>query len=566
MTGALQEDVGWVGIGPAVCMTLDGTYDPPEEVDEYTKKLIKQFRQNRKATEHDPLYKITPEEWKSFCKGATERTSCGCYILHFGTWKAGSFSGATTGLDALLTYIPLQTGYSPLRWRVAINALLLKKAGVTLVEKLRTIVLFQGDFNYLNKYIGRHMMKDGEAYKHLLWEQYGSREGKKAIDQALNKVLSFDLIRQARMDADMCSNDAKSCFDRIVHSIASIFIQQENVPASACICVFTALHNLHHTVRTIYGDSESGYGGTLWTVPYSGVGQGNGAGPAIWAVVSTLVLKMSNDEGFGFMYKTRIEGKQLHFVGYRFVDDTDIIQSGQPGEPFQVLSMRIQAAMDTWEGGLRATGGALEPEKSFWYLIRFFWKNGQWAYVSNEYTPASISVRNHAGNRVELERLEVTESRKTLGVKTAPTGDNAAQFEHMLEASQKLAAQIKASNLRQMDAWLALRSTIWKTLEYPLTCTTLTEKQCEQIMRPAMSAGLTKSHICRSFPTSLLHAGAEAEASGAGLPHLFAVQGIARLSILVSHSPEGSITSLLLWAAMEAALQEAGCGPSPWHP
>jgi hypothetical protein len=52
----------------------------------------------------------------------------------------------------------------------------------------------------------------------------------------------------------------------------------------------------------------------------------------------------------------------------------------------------------------------------------------------------------------------------------------------MLEASQKRAAQIKASNLRQMDAWLVLNSTIWKTLEYPLTCTKMNEKQCEQIM------------------------------------------------------------------------------------
>jgi hypothetical protein len=51
-------------------------------------------------------------------------------------------------------------------------------------------------------------------------------------------------------------------------------------------------------------------------------------------VVSTPVLKMMKDEGFGFMYKTRIKGKQLHFMGYSFVDDTDIIQSGQPGEPF----------------------------------------------------------------------------------------------------------------------------------------------------------------------------------------------------------------------------------------
>jgi hypothetical protein len=63
MTGSLQVDVGWLWICPEVCMMLDGTDDPPEEVDEYTKKLIKQFRQNRKATEHDPLYKITPESF-----------------------------------------------------------------------------------------------------------------------------------------------------------------------------------------------------------------------------------------------------------------------------------------------------------------------------------------------------------------------------------------------------------------------------------------------------------------------------------------------------------------------
>jgi hypothetical protein len=168
------------------------------------------------------------------------------------------------------------------------------------------------------------MMKDGEAYEQLECEQYGSREGKNVVEQALNKLLSFDLIRQAQMDADMCSNDAKSCYDRIVNSIASILMQHQNVPAS-------------------------------WAVPNSGVGQGNGTGPAIWAVVSTPVLKMMKDEGFRFMYKKRIEGKQLHFVGYSFVDDTAIIQSGQPGEPFQVLVTRMQASMDTWEGGLRAT-------------------------------------------------------------------------------------------------------------------------------------------------------------------------------------------------------------------
>jgi hypothetical protein len=72
------------------------------------------------------------------------------------------------------------------------------------------------------------------------------------------------------------------------------------------------------------------------------------------------------------------------------------------------------------------------------------------------------------------------------------------------------------------------------------------------------------SPIYAGHSQPLLQTGAEA--LGAGLTHLFTVQGIARLSTLVSHSPGGSITSLLLGAAMEAALQEAGCGPSSWHP
>jgi hypothetical protein len=74
-------------------------------------------------------------------------------------------------------------------------------------------------------------------------------------------------------------------------------------------------------------------------------------------------------------------------------------------------------------------------------------------------------------------------------------------------------------------------------------------------MRPEMSAGLAKSRIYRSFPTSLIHAGAEA--LRAGLPHLFIFQDISRLNTLVYHSPGGSIVSLLLQAEMKAMLLEA---------
>eukprot|EP00957_Ditylum_brightwellii_P036256 2746203-Ditylum_brightwellii.AAC.1 len=58
-----------------------------------------------------------------------------------------------------------------------------------------------------------------------------------------------------------------------------------------------------HTVRTAYGNSLSSYGGDLWAIPCSpppqGLGQGNGAAPCIWALVSTPILIALRKKGYG---------------------------------------------------------------------------------------------------------------------------------------------------------------------------------------------------------------------------------------------------------------------------
>jgi hypothetical protein len=81
---------------------------------------------------------------------------------------------------------------------------------------------------------------------------------------------------------------------------------------------------------------------------------------------------------------------------YSFVDDTDTIQSEQDTQDPTTVSQRMQSGMDTWEGGIRVMGGALEPRKSFWYLLSFFWDEGVWRYATVDETPADISVRNHS--------------------------------------------------------------------------------------------------------------------------------------------------------------------------
>ena len=81
------------------------------------------------------------------------------------------------------------------------------------------------------------------------------------------------------------------------------------------------------------------------------------------------------------------------------MDNTDIEHSAKnvntKGEG--VLS-DIQNVIDAWEGGLRATGGAIVPEKRYWYLIHFFWNGKKWKYRSIEKMPGNINIRTVNGN------------------------------------------------------------------------------------------------------------------------------------------------------------------------
>ena len=135
-----------------------------------------------------------------------------------------------------MTNIPYATGLAPTRWKSGVNVMLEKKKGDFRVNRLRTILLFEADFNQNNKLLVKEMMSHAESHKCLAPEQYGSRKRFTAIEHALNKRLTFDILRQQRLPAAWCANDAKSCYDRIVHSVASICmrrcgVQQEPVPS-----------------------------------------------------------------------------------------------------------------------------------------------------------------------------------------------------------------------------------------------------------------------------------------------------------------------------------------------
>jgi hypothetical protein len=141
-------------------------------------------------------------------------------------------------------------------------------------------------------------MARAETLQMIPEEQSGSRKKHKAILAALVKVLTMDLSHRRHLPMALCSNDAKSCYDHIVLWIAALCLLRVGVARSATDEMMLTLQKAWHFINTAFGDSYSSYGCT--SPPLQGVGQGNGAGPAIWALISAVLLSsILRSQGFG---------------------------------------------------------------------------------------------------------------------------------------------------------------------------------------------------------------------------------------------------------------------------
>jgi hypothetical protein len=499
---------------------------------------------------------ISLVDYRYFWSRARETTSSYPCAISFSTMKAGSSSNLISAIECHLTRIPLLSGYSPLRWRRCLDVMIPKKSGVTTLNGLRTICLFATDCNFAFKHIGRAMMGLAEKTQALAPEQYGSQKRRRATDLAVNKALTYDIIRQLKRPAAVCSKDAKSCYDLIGHTQASLAMQRMGVPKAAVDCLFSTPQGAIHRVRTGYGDSAGSYGGNAWLLPFHGIGQGNGAGPAIWAVVSTPLLNILREMGFGLSYVAPITNLPLSFSGFAFVDDTDLLQMLHHDSSAEEVRTAIQEVVHHWEGLLAATAGAIVPEKTFWYLLDFTWHRGDWRYKTIAECPGDISAKDLSGEEKIIRRLEADDAAETLGIFLAPSGSRTGQIAKLQGKVLEWVKHISSGRLSKAEMWTAVQSTILRTLSYPLPAVTLTKQEWEAILSPLLRCVLPRLGICRNFPRALVHA--PSKFFGLDFKHLYTVQEITRLQGIIIHTANGTITGRLYRASFELLLIEIG--------
>lgn len=131
------------------------------------------------------------------------------------------------------------------------------------------------------------------------------------------------------------------------------------------------LQQMQFFLQTGYGDSEVSFGGSE-VKTFQGVCQGNGTGPVFWASMCSIIASILQEEDHITRIWSAISKNETVLAALIFVDDLDIpkVVSCTANDPEQVLHS-LQATIMAWNEGFWATGGGLNPDKCFWYLIAF---------------------------------------------------------------------------------------------------------------------------------------------------------------------------------------------------
>jgi len=225
--------------------------------------------------------------------------------------------------------------------------------------------------------------------------------------------------------------------------------------------MITTIQQMQHHIRTAFGESERSYGPNSSGPPPQGLIQGNGAAPAAWSAITAILVDCMKGEGYGYEAWAPISQRATTLVCFGFVDDTDLILNNDgPGVTSADLIAEAQLELSTWEGLLSATGGALAPEKSYWYLVEV---GPDGKYISKAKQPGSLFLCNN-GQPATIEHLEVTEARETLGIWSRPDGLMIDEVNALKSKARKWADAVRTKRINPTEACYSINHTIMKTI------------------------------------------------------------------------------------------------------
>ena len=552
MSEYMQSKLGFLASKEIANNIRSGNFVPDPNLDTYTNCFLS-FVSNRSQLPQISASVLT-KDFIGYWKGARERTSSSLSGRHFGHYKAAAYNIQLAEIHASLTHIASHSSICLSRWCRGLTVMLEKEAGNTRVDKLRAILLMEADFNFLNKLLfGHRLVQQIEAHHRFPDELYGSRASLSAISVAINRRLTIDIFKQKRRTGTIAGVDAAQCYDRIVHSLAILLCQREGAPLSSLLMMFGVIQAMTFYLRTTFGDSSLSYGG-LQPTPFQGSCQGNGASPAMWLIISLYLVLLMKEQGHVSTVTSPLSGITLIFIGFLFVDDTDLVVLGKDNENEVQVHNRLQSAINFWNGFLRVSGGSLKPEKCYWYFTRFRWNDGVWSLAVDEPPPIFITADN--GTPTAIMHKLPSEATKAVGVWQDITGSSTKQVEELINKIRSTHQSMDRFPVPRHLVWLGMKQSIWKSIEYVLPATTMSAKDAALVAKELYRPLLPKLGCNRNFPIALRYN--PPWLLGLGLHDPFIEQGLSKLQQFLLYGNSTTISGKLLTTSLEHLQLEVG--------
>ena len=493
------------------------------EYDLEAKEMLRQMQHDKRCKQM--TWKFGSEEYRQLFNHTKESTSCGPSGLHMSHWKAATESDDLTFVHATLTWAAFVMGITYKRWNVSFHSML-QKMKKPYIHKLRIIQIFEGDMNGGMKYLfGRVFMKKLVQDGVIDSNAYGSIPGRDPLEALKVLQYLYDNHRLMKRDLVVIFNDAAGCYDRIRPNQAEICSRRVGCSTSLTKTHTSLQMNMVHHIKTAAGISKgiikynetdttdinlSQQGGTtIREGNIGGVGQGGGASPVEWLVILIVLMNAFKafSDGAKLVDPEGLFGGIIPVIS--FVDDNSITSDVPTEMTIDEIFHKAGVEMTHWKKLLNTTGGDLAVHKCTVTLMKWKWgaKNGQATLMSINDAPGTIIIEDNSNGRshpIHLRRLEYNESEKQLGIIIPIDGSFHQEYQRRLTQSKTLGQQLYRSPLNHYESILVYKLYFIPKMEYPLSITQFTQKQCQEIQRQFYRYCLPKIGLNRNTPKALL--------------------------------------------------------------
>jgi hypothetical protein len=140
--------------------------------------------------------------------------------------------------------------------------------------------------------------------------------------------------------------------------MASLIFQSFGVEATTVAAMLEMIQEMKFFLRTAYGDLKD-FARLSVEIKMQGLGQGNGASPAGWCVISIMILRAHGAKGHGAQFIAAMSQVRWSLLAILYTDDTDLLHLNMEGDKsVQEVSLALQQSIENWGKLLIATGVA----------------------------------------------------------------------------------------------------------------------------------------------------------------------------------------------------------------